>query len=75
MKYCNFCDKAQDESFILIAGPGDIYICEECSTICNEIVRKKTVSKLRELKVENQNLKILNNFANKVAFTEFWGAN
>lgn len=27
---CSFCGKNQDEVQRLIAGPGDIYICDEC---------------------------------------------
>ncbi len=35
---CSFCGKNQDEVGKLIAGP-DVYICDECIDLCNEIVR------------------------------------
>ena len=34
---CSFCNKPQDEVKRLIAGP-DVYICDECIALCNEIV-------------------------------------
>lgn len=34
---CSFCGKQQDEVEKLIAGP-DVYICDECIELCNEIV-------------------------------------
>jgi ATP-dependent Clp protease ATP-binding subunit ClpX len=34
---CSFCGKDQDEVEKLIAGP-DVYICDECIELCNEIV-------------------------------------
>ncbi len=34
---CSFCDKKQDDVDKLIAGP-DVYICNECIELCNEIV-------------------------------------
>jgi ATP-dependent Clp protease ATP-binding subunit ClpX len=34
---CSFCGKQQDEVSKLIAGP-NVYICDECIDLCNEIV-------------------------------------
>ncbi len=34
---CSFCGKSQEEVGKLIAGP-DVYICDECIDLCNEIV-------------------------------------
>ena len=34
---CSFCGKSQDEVGKLIAGP-NVYICDECIELCNEIV-------------------------------------
>jgi len=34
---CSFCGKSQDEVEKLIAGP-DVFICDECIELCNEIV-------------------------------------
>ncbi len=36
---CSFCGKSQDEVAKLIAGP-DVYICDECIELCNEIVHE-----------------------------------
>ncbi len=36
---CSFCGKSQDEVAKLIAGP-DVYICDECIDLCNEIVHE-----------------------------------
>ncbi|WP_457574888.1 ATP-dependent Clp protease ATP-binding subunit ClpX [Desulfolithobacter sp.] len=38
---CSFCGKSQDEVGKLIAGP-NVYICDECIELCNEIVRDAT---------------------------------
>ncbi len=37
---CSFCGKNQDEVGKLIAGP-DVYICDECIELCNEIVQEE----------------------------------
>ncbi len=34
---CSFCGKSQEEVRKLIAGP-DVYICDECIALCNEIL-------------------------------------
>ena len=34
---CSFCGKSQDQVKKLIAGP-DVYICDECVELCNEIL-------------------------------------
>jgi len=39
---CSFCGKTQREVKKLIAGPS-VYICDECITLCNEIVDEETV--------------------------------
>lgn len=35
---CNFCLKSQDEVKLMIAGPNDIAICNECVELCVGIV-------------------------------------
>lgn len=40
---CSFCGKSQDEVEKLIAGP-DVFICDECIELCNEIVLDKDAS-------------------------------
>ncbi len=37
---CSFCGKDQEEVGKLIAGP-DVFICDECIELCNEIVNDK----------------------------------
>ena len=37
--FCSFCGKSQHEVKKLIAGPGDVYICDECIDLCNDIIR------------------------------------
>src|SRR5947209_8706795 len=45
MQYrCSFCGKGQDEVQRLIAGPGAVYICDECVELCREIVAEEAVS-------------------------------
>ena len=35
--FCSFCGKSQDVVKKLVAGP-DVYICDECIELCNEII-------------------------------------
>ncbi len=35
---CSFCNKTEDQVRKLIAGPGGVYICDECIEICSEII-------------------------------------
>jgi ClpX C4-type zinc finger len=36
--YCSFCFKSQHEVKKLISGPANIFICDECVALCNEII-------------------------------------
>lgn len=38
---CSFCNKTQDQVRKLIAGPGGIYICDECVEICADIIEEE----------------------------------
>jgi ATP-dependent Clp protease ATP-binding subunit ClpX len=40
---CSFCGKNQDEVQRLIAGP-DVYICDECVGLCNEIIAQESLN-------------------------------
>ena len=40
--YCSFCMKSQHELAKLIAGPGNIFICDECVALCDEYVAGRT---------------------------------
>lgn len=35
---CSFCRKSKSEVSKLIAGPNNVYICNECIDLCNEII-------------------------------------
>ncbi len=35
---CSFCGKSQEQVQRLIAGPGGVYICDECIDLCREII-------------------------------------
>src|SRR3990172_297344 len=39
---CSFCAKSQDQVKKLIAGPGAVYICDECVELCREIIEEKS---------------------------------
>ena len=38
---CSFCGKSQDQVKKLIAGSGDVYICDECIELCAEILEEE----------------------------------
>jgi len=38
---CSFCGKGQEEVRRLIAGPGAVYICDECVQLCREIIEEE----------------------------------
>jgi len=38
---CSFCGKKQDQVHRLIAGPGGVYICDECVDLCREIIEEQ----------------------------------
>ena len=35
---CSFCGKKNMEVKRMIAGPGKVYICNECVDLCNKII-------------------------------------
>jgi len=41
---CSFCGKSQDQVQRLIAGPGGVYICDECIDLCREIIEEEQTS-------------------------------
>ena len=44
MQYsCNFCGKNQSQVVRLIAGPGSVYICNECVDLCQEIISEESI--------------------------------
>jgi ATP-dependent Clp protease ATP-binding subunit ClpX len=42
--HCSFCGKNQDQVRRLIAGPGAVYICDECVDLCREIIDEEATS-------------------------------
>lgn len=44
--YCSFCGKSQNEVTKLIAGPR-VYICNECTLLCMDIVNETLTYKSR----------------------------
>ena len=40
--HCSFCGKNQDQVKRLIAGPGAVYICDECVDLCQEIINEES---------------------------------
>lgn len=38
---CSFCNKSQKQVRKLIAGPGGVYICDECIDICSDIIEEE----------------------------------
>ena len=36
---CSFCGKQQDKVERLIAGPGNVVICNECVDLCQQIIQ------------------------------------
>src|SRR5450631_2117585 len=38
---CSFCNRSAEQVERLIAGPPDVYICNECVELCNSIMAKE----------------------------------
>lgn len=38
---CSFCNRSQDEVRRLIAGPGTVFICDECVALCSAIIAEE----------------------------------
>jgi ATP-dependent Clp protease ATP-binding subunit ClpX len=45
--HCSFCGKSQDQVRRLIAGPGAVYICDECVDLCREIIDEESAPPTR----------------------------
>ena len=39
--HCSFCGKSRDQVRRLIAGPGSVYICDECIELCRDIIEEE----------------------------------
>lgn len=53
MKSCSFCGKGEDSVQHLIAGPNGVHICNECVTVCTDIIKQDT---MEQTKVEKNTL-------------------
>ncbi len=42
---CSFCGRGQEEVQRLIAGPGTVFICDECVALCSAIIAEETGSR------------------------------
>lgn len=49
---CSFCAKSQDQVKKLIAGP-EVYICDECVDLCNEIMDEAKKAQQEEYEATN----------------------
>jgi ATP-dependent Clp protease ATP-binding subunit ClpX len=54
---CSFCGKNQDQVKRLIAGPGAVYICDECVELCQEIINEETQTSARSSSSSGSGLK------------------
>ena len=54
---CSFCGKSQDQVKRLIAGPGSVYICNECVESCN---KNPMFTEVNQSRVKEKGEKILN---------------
>ncbi len=45
---CSFCDKGEDAVRRLIAGPGNVAICDECVSLCTVIIADQVKQEVRE---------------------------
>ena len=53
---CSFCNKTEDQVRKLIAGPGGVYICDECIDVCSEILEDELTDEELDLSESEINL-------------------
>ena len=41
LTFCSFCGKSQNEVRKIIAGPGGVYICDSCVTVCKTVIDRE----------------------------------
>jgi len=54
---CSFCGKNQDQVKRLIAGPGAVYICDECVDLCQEIINEEASGNAKAAKGSSNKLR------------------
>ncbi len=56
---CSFCGKSQDKAGKLIAGPNGVYICDECVSICSDIIDEELYGNDEEKSVNDKDINLL----------------
>jgi len=41
LTFCSFCGKSQNEVRKMIAGPGGVYICDSCVSVCKNVIDRE----------------------------------
>ena len=59
MLRCSFCGKTQGQVRKLIAGPNDVYICNECVDLCSDILEDELEPLYPEETVSPKNINLL----------------
>ena len=54
---CSFCNKTEDQVRKLIAGPGGVYICDECIDVCSEIMEEELADEELDFSESDINLR------------------
>lgn len=54
--FCSFCGRFKDEVGKIIAGPGGIYICEDCIDLCNRVILEDILEEEESENVKGKNL-------------------
>ena len=44
---CTFCGRGYDSDIMLVAGPPDVYMCNECVDLCSSILQQERVREAR----------------------------
>ncbi len=56
---CSFCGKPQDAVRKLIAGPDGIYICDECISLCSEIIEDEFYEEEAQAQADSLEINLL----------------
>ncbi len=46
--HCSFCGKYVDDCVRVIAGPNEVYICDECARLCGQILDEEETKDAEE---------------------------
>lgn len=56
MQGCSFCGRPQEQVNRLIAGPGSVYICDQCVELCKEILDEEAAAAQRVQEFTSQSV-------------------